>query len=220
MLPPLSGKQYEAGIKYRPSGSLLLTGAVYRIVESNLAQYAESINGVDFYAPIGQVTNKGFEIKALGQFTKDWQINAGYAYLNPTITGAISTPGSSLAATVGQTQLYLPKQTFSLYSTYILSEGVLRGLSLGGGVRHVASELTSYESALANSEAFLTPTKNIPAYTLVDLNFGYDVGPWTLRLIASNIFNEKYFINNYQTLFYGNAPGAPANFSLSLRRTF
>ena len=218
MLPPLSGKQYEAGIKYRPSGSLLLTGAVYRIVESDLAQYAESINGVDFYAPIGQVTNKGFEIKALGQFTKDWQINAGYAYLNPTITGAISTPGSSLAATVGQTQLYLPSKRSACIRP--ISCGCLRGLSLGGGVRHVASELTSYESALANSEAFLTPTKNIPAYTLVDLNFGYDVGPWTLRLIASNIFNEKYFINNYQTLFYGNAPGAPANFSLSLRRTF
>jgi iron complex outermembrane receptor protein len=220
VLPPVSGKQYEAGIKYRPTAGLLLTGAVYRIVESNVGQYAESIDGVDFYAPIGQVTNKGFEIKALGQFTKNWQINAGYAYLDPLISGAISTPGSSLAATVGQTQLYLPKQTFSLYSTYTLPDGALQGLSVGGGIRHVASELTSYESALANSEEGLVPTNNIPAYTLVDLNLGYDFGPWTARLIVSNLFDQKYFINNYQTLFYGNAPGAPTNFSLSLRRTF
>lgn len=61
---------------------------------------------------------------------------------------------------------------------------------------------------------------DIPAYTLVDLNIGYDVGPWTARLIVSNIFDEKYFINNYQTLFYGNVPGTPTNFSLSVRRTF
>jgi iron complex outermembrane receptor protein len=220
VLPPLSGKQYEAGIKYRPSAGLLLTGALYRIVESNVGQYATSINGVDFYAPIGQVTNKGFEIKALGQFTKNWQINAGYSYLDPRITGAISTPGNSLAATVGQTQLYLPKQTFSLYSTYTLPDGSLRGLSLGGGIRHIASEQTAYESALANSEEGLVPTDNIPAYTLVDLNLGYDFGPWTARLIVSNMFDAKYFINNYQTLFYGNAPGAPTNFSLTLRRTF
>jgi len=220
VLPPLSGKQYEAGIKYRPTAGLFLSGALYRIVESNVGQYATSINGVDFYAPIGQVTNKGFELKALGQFTKNWQINAGYSYLDPLITGAISTPGSSLAGTVGQTQLYLPKQTFSLYSTYTLSDGALRGWSLGGGVRHVASELTSYESALANSEEGLVPTNNIPAYTLVDLALGYDFGPWTARLNVSNLFDEKYFINNYQTLFYGNAPGAPTNFSLTLRRTF
>jgi len=55
---------------------------------------------------------------------------------------------------------------------------------------------------------------------LVDLNIGYDVGPWTARFIVSNVFGEKYHVNNYQTLLYGNVPGAPANLSLGIRRTF
>jgi len=53
---------------------------------------------------------------------------------------------------------------------------------------------------------------------LAGLNIGYDVGPWTARFIVSNVFSEKHYINNYQNLFYGSVPGAPANFSLSLRR--
>ena len=69
-------------------------------------------------------------------------------------------------------------------------------------------------------ESGLTPTKDIPGYTRLDLNIGYDVGPWAARFIESNLFGEKYYINTYQTLFHGNGPGAPANVSLSLRGTF
>ena len=51
--------------------------------------------------------------------------------------------------------------------------------------------LTAVQSTLANMESGLTPTKDIPGYTLVDVNIGYDVGPWTARLIVSNIFDER-----------------------------
>jgi len=204
ILPPLSGRQYEAGIKYRPANSLLLTGAVYRIVESDLASYAESINGLDYYAPLGEVTNKGVELKALGQLTPNWQINAGYSYLDPKITR------NSDPTTIGHTQLYLPQNTFSLYTTYMLSRGWISGLSVGGGLRYVDAEKTAYDGT----------TRDIPSYKLVDINIGYDTGPWTARFILSNSFDEKYFINNYQTLFYGNVPGTPRSFSLSVRRTF
>jgi hypothetical protein len=64
------------------------------------------------------------------------------------------------------------------------------------------------------------PTKDIPGHSPVDLNNGYDVGPWTARFIVSTVFGEKYYIKNYQTSFYGNVPGAPEDFSLRLRKTF
>jgi TonB-dependent siderophore receptor len=202
--PPVTGKQYEAGVKYRASSRLLVTGAVYRINENNLAAYDQSVNGVDYYAALGEVTHKGGEVQVLGQLTPNWQINGGYAYLDPKIT-ADSDP-----TVVGHTELFLPKNTFSLYTTYGLHGGALSGLTVGGGVRFVDSVNTSYDGS----------SKDIASYTITDLNLAYDLGPWKFQGVVSNLFNEKYFINNYQTLYYGNYPGAPLNFSITVRRTF
>jgi iron complex outermembrane receptor protein len=216
-LPNLTGDQYEAGVKYRTSsGRLILSGAVYQITEKNVAQFAEQLGAISYYEPIGEVRHRGFELQALGQLTPQWQINAGYSYLDPIITNA----PASAAATIGQTQLFLPKQTLSLYTTYTLDQGVLHGLSFGGGARYISSERTSYESDLANSQAFLTPSNDLPGYTLVDLTASYSLDKWLLQLNARNVLNHRYFINNYQTLAFGNLPGDPTNFSISLRRTF
>jgi TonB-dependent siderophore receptor len=222
-LPPVTGDQYEAGIKYRvPNGRLLLTGAIFRIKEKNVAQYDQTVNGIDYYRAVGGVTHKGIELLALGQITPDWQINAGYTYLNAKITKAISTGFYPLDATVGQSELYLPKQTFSLSSTYLVPTGLLRGLSFGVGIRYVGAQSTGYDSMLANQEAFFSPTKtkDLPSYTPVDASVGYSVGKWLVQLNAHNIFDRFYLINNYQTLFYGNVVGDPANVALSVRRTF
>jgi outer membrane receptor for ferric coprogen and ferric-rhodotorulic acid len=37
---------------------------------------------------------------------------------------------------------------------------------------------------------------------------------------ARNIFDKHYFINEWQTLYYGNTVGPPANLSLSVRYEF
>jgi outer-membrane receptor for ferric coprogen and ferric-rhodotorulic acid len=41
-----------------------------------------------------------------------------------------------------------------------------------------------------------------------------------MNLNVRNVFGEHYFINEWQTLYYGNSLGAPANFSLSVRYEF
>jgi TonB-dependent siderophore receptor len=216
-LPNLTGDQYEAGVKYRTeSGRLLLTGALFQIKEKNVSEYFEQVGPITYYAPIGEVRHRGFELQALGQLTPQWQINAGYAYLDPVITGALP----SVSATVGQQQLFLPKQTFSLYTTYTLGDGILRGLSFGGGVRYVSNQPTSYASALANEQSYLTPSNDLPGYILVDLLSSYSWGKWLFQLNVRNVLNKNYFLNNYQTLTFGNLPGDPTNVVLSVRRSF
>jgi len=205
VLPPLSGAQYEAGVKYRsPNGGLLLTAAAFKIDEANVGEYDTSIDGFDYYKPIGEVDHKGIELQALGRITPNWDINAGYAYLDPKVT-ADTDP-----TIIGKTALYLPEQTFSLYTTYSLEEGRLKGLSFGGGIRFVGSERTSYDGS----------TENIPAYTIVDLSATYAIQKWSVQLNLHNLLNERYYINNYQTLFYGNVPGDPLNASITIRRDF
>jgi iron complex outermembrane receptor protein len=207
---PLTGEQYEGGLKYRsPEGRLLLTGALYEIRQRNLLELAsfDPITGAQFYQPLGEQTNKGVSLQALGRIGNGWELNAGYAYLDPRITAA--SPFTQ--ATVGQTQLFLPKNTANVYTTYTLQSGALRGLFFGGGVRYVDSQKTSFDTA-AN------PTRDIPGYVLLDLSAGYSAGKWLVQLNAHNVTDKFYYINNYQSLFYGNMIGAPFNVALTVRR--
>ncbi len=205
VLPPLTGSQYEAGLKYRSAnGLLLLTTALFQIDQNNLGEYSSTVGGIDYYTPAGTVSHKGIELSALGQITPEWQINAGYTYLSPKITK------DSDAAIVGQSELFLSKQTASVYSSYTLGSGVLRGASFGAGVHYVSSQRTAYDNS----------TLPIPGYALADVTVGYSIEKWLIQLNARNIFDKRYFINNYQTLFYGNFIGTPTNVALSVRRTF
>jgi len=205
LLPPLEGEQYEAGVKYRTlDGHLLLTGAVFRTTQKNSAEYFGQVDGTDRYQAVGEVLHKGVELQAIGRLTPQWQVNIGYAYLDATITKDTNS------ANVGQTDAFLPKTTADIFTEYAFDTPLLHGLSVGGGIRHVGSERTSLQGL----------TKDIPAYTLVDLTSSYSFQKWSVRLNVHNVLNRRYYINNYQTLYYGNQVGEPANFSLTLRRTF
>lgn len=215
-LTPLEGRQYEAGVKFRSAnGRLLLTGNVFHIREANFKVFDVNIEGSDHFKTVGVVTHKGAELEALGQVTPEWQLNMSYAYLDPQVT---TNKGD--AAVVGQSELYLPKQTASLYSTYTFPEGILRGLAVGGGVRYVASQQTSYRSDAANAAEGLSATRDIPGYTLVDATLSYTRDAWLVKLNGHNILDRHYYFNTYSTLAYGVSSGDPSNVSLSARYQF
>ena len=202
---PLEGNEYEAGIKFKPVGErLLLTAAVYRIIEKNVAAYDQTTSEGDFYRPIGRVRHQGAELEATGEVLPQLELRASYSYLNTRI---LDDDDSAL---VGKSELFLPKNSASLYTTYTVWSGPLHGVSLGGGMRYVGRVKTSYDNS----------TQDLPEYLLFDANLGYAVGGWAFQINARNIFDKKYFINNYQTLYYGNVVGDPANFSLSVERDF
>jgi TonB-dependent siderophore receptor len=223
ILPPLTGDQYEVGVKYLTNGGrLLLAAAAYQVHEKNIAAYQQSIDGVDYYQPIGEDSHKGVELSALGRVGDSWQINAAYSYLNPVISSATS----SELATVGQTELFVPTQTASIYLSHDFMTGAVRGLSLGWGLRYVSAERTSYRSPLAREEYAGTPgvpvpgTLDIGGYVVADASASYTFGKWLVQLNGRNLFSKMYFINLYDTLFYGNEPGAPASVMLTIRRQF
>lgn len=205
VLPPIIGKQYEVGVKYRPvGGRLLLTGALFQIKQKNQGEFDTQIDGLDRYAPVGELTHKGLELEAVGRLKPNWQVNVGYAYLDAKVSE------DSDPTVVGRKEVFLPRHTASLFSTYTLDAGLLKGLSFGAGARYVGAEPTAFDGS----------TKDLPGYTLVDASAGYSIARWTIQLNAHNLFNRRYYINNYNTLFYGNAVGAPFNAALMVRRDF
>ncbi len=204
-LPPLKGAQYEAGIKYRSAdGSLLTTAALFQIKQHNQIQYGgQTSAGADYYNAIGEVTHTGIELQSLGHITPQWQINAGYAYLDPRITRDVDP------IWVGQVELFLPKQTASLYSSYTPAR-ILHGLSFGAGAHYIGPQHTAYDRS----------TRDLAGYVLFDAEVGYSWHGWMVQLNGHNILDRHCFINNYQTLHYGNVVGEPANLSLSIRHQF
>jgi iron complex outermembrane receptor protein len=74
----------------------------------------------------------------------------------------------------------------------------------------VSSQRTAYDNS----------TQELPGYAVIDATLGYAMDKWLVQFNARNILDRYYFINSYQTLFYGNVIGDPANVSLSVRRQF
>jgi iron complex outermembrane receptor protein len=205
VLPPIKGEQYEAGIKYRPvNDRLLLTAAVFQIKQKNQGEFDTQIDGLDRYRAVGELTHRGVELEAVGRLKRNWQVNLGYTYLDPKVTE------DSDPTTIGKQEIFLPKQTASIFSTYTLEAGPLQGLSFGAGARYVGSEPTAYDGS----------TKAIPGYSLLDASLGYTHASWTVQVNLHNLLDRRYYINNYDTLFYGNAVGTPFNGSITLRHDF
>jgi len=202
ILQPLTGTQYELGAKYvSPDRRLLLTAALFDITQANQAMFDQlGPDGTDRYRALGETRHRGLELEAIGRITGSWQINAGFTLLDAKIRK------DSDPTVIGRDETYLPRTTASLYTSYDFDFG----LFLGAGVRFVDAVKTSFDGS----------TRDLPSYTLVDASAGYNLGKWRLQLNLKNIFDKHYYINNYQTLFYGNVVGEPRSFTVSLRRSF
>jgi outer membrane receptor for ferric coprogen and ferric-rhodotorulic acid len=70
VLAPLTGSQYEIGVKYRPSQEhLLVTAAAFVITQKNAGQFVDTVDGIDRYQPIGELRHRGIQLTALGHVT-------------------------------------------------------------------------------------------------------------------------------------------------------
>lgn len=204
VLPPLTGVQYEVGVKYKTDNDkLLITAAAYDITQQNQAAFVSRIAGQDRYRTLGAVQNKGVELEVLGRITEAWQVKAGFSHIIAKVKKDLNL------AIVGKRSLFIPENTFSLYTTYDLP-GALSGLTAGGGFRFIDEEPTS----------FTNTTLPIPSYQVVDLSLEYVFDKWSIQANLRNVFDKKYSMNNYDTLFYGNNIGTPRNFLVTLTRAF
>ena len=137
VLPPVKGEQYEGGVKFRPVGDrIILTAAVFQIKQKNQGEFSEQVAGLDRYEPVGELTHKGFELEGTGRIGQAWQLNAGYAYLDPEGNPLGFRPdGRRRDGTV------LPRQTGSVFATYFReARARARSVHRGrGAIRSVGS---------------------------------------------------------------------------------
>lgn len=201
---PLTGKQIEAGLKYKiPKTDVLLTASAFHIDENHYL--ITDPNNTQFSADAGRVTSKGFEVSANANITKNLHLVASYSYTNAQYTKTNLTTTQiytneytiSRGNDVSQKGKYIqtvPRNMTSIFLDYSIPGAALRGLGVNGGVRYVGF---TYNDA-ANSF-------KIPAYVLFDIGAHYDFGKnfpalkgLRAQLSMSNLTN-KYYVTSCST---------------------
>src|SRR5262249_13132056 len=145
-------KTYEVGAKWEVlERKLLVTAAVFRIIKTN-ARTQDPLDPNDFTVLDGEQRVDGFELGAVGQITRDWQIFAGYTFLDGEVTK------SKNPAEVGNPTANTPRNSFSAWTTYDVTER----FQVGAGAQYLSERTFS-----------TTNTAELPSYWLFDAMLGY-----------------------------------------------
>lgn len=183
-LEPTTGVGYEAGLKYQPRGTkTLLSAAIFENTQQNVSISVPPIPLTIVQA--GEVRMRGFELEGKASITDNWDIAAGYGYVEPivtkgTIVGGVSTTGNDFTN--------VSRHTASFWAMHTWHHGMLDGLGVGAGIRYVGSQFVDSANL-----------SRVPAYTLVDAVLSYELGNvmpkldgTKIQVNAYNLFDEYY----------------------------
>lgn len=205
-LPPESVQQYEVGVKTEfYDGRLSGTLALFDITKQNVAR-ADPSNPL-FTVVTGEVRHRGVEVDVAGEVAPGWQIIGSYAYLDSEITKdsqQVLDPdtGEVIGVNDGNTGNRgegTPRHAASLWSTYDIEQGLLKGLKLGAGM-------------VARSQNFAGAGNNdlrLPGYVTAGLLLGYErklgASQVSFQFNIENLLDKTYFESSGAnvTAFYG-----------------
>jgi iron complex outermembrane receptor protein len=183
---PITGDQYEAGVKYATNDNRsLFTAAVYQLTQRNALTVDPE--HIFFSLQQGRTRTRGVELEAQTAVTDSLSLTAAYAFTHARVIQASD-------ATMGKRVPLVPKHQASISADYAVRGGNLNGLGFGGGVRYVGAHYGD-----ANN---LFPTGG---YVLVDANTHYDFDSWRVQVTATNLFGRQYITacNSAAWCYYG-----------------
>ena len=193
-LAPEKNRTFELGTKWElMNNQLALTGAVFRLEKQNARVPDASNAGFNILAGTQRVD--GFQLGVLGHITEDWQVTAGYTYLDDQVTK--SAPG---AAPVGSRLPNTPEHSLSFFTEYRLGGG----FEIGGGGQYISSRLAQNTA----------PLRAVPGYWTFDAMAKYDISEkMSLQLNVINVFDKYYYdaLHNFHVV-----PGAGRTALLTL----
>src|ERR1700730_4340850 len=118
-LAPERSHTVETGLKWDPNAHLLLSGAMFRTVMSNLREPSPTDPTIQILA--GTARSQGIEVQAQGYLTADWLILVGNTYMDASI---LSSPNGDRGSQLQNA----PRENLRLFSAYDLTDK----LAIGG----------------------------------------------------------------------------------------
>ena len=170
-VPFSEGSQIETGIKSEwLDDDLATTLSLFRIEQSN--QVESDPNDRSLSIVTGDQTVRGIELEAVGQLTERLTATGGYSYLDAEYTTSVLYEGNTPAN--------VPEHKVSGMLNYHVPSDL--GLwDIGLGVVHTVGRAGDDENSF-----------NLPDYTRVDANLGWQRDGLALQLAIENLADEEY----------------------------
>jgi catecholate siderophore receptor len=183
-LDPEKNRTYELGSKWAfVGGRLGLSGSVFRLEKEN-ARVPDPTNIlVNILA--GSQRVDGAELRMEGRLTSQWEVIAGYTYLDSKVTA--TAPG---AAPVGAPLMNTPKHALTFWSVYQIQR-----FEFGGGGRFVSSQYTQN----------VPPIKTVPQFWTFDVMAKYAFTQRVAAQVNVNNLTNRYYYD--QLHFFHVVPG-------------
>lgn len=202
-------RNIEAGSKLDfLDGALAVTAAVFNLERSDIkntdpANPARQIN-------VGTQRTNGLELTANGRLPGNWDISAGYAFLDGQMTQSVAkVTGAQLpvvsVAALGKIPSLTPRHSAFVWGMKDLGQG----FSLGGGLNYVGERFTS-----------LTNLVTLPAYLTADLAAAYKTGRYETSVNLKNVTDQKYIVSSHGSNDNLIVPGSPRAMQVTLRMKF
>jgi iron complex outermembrane recepter protein len=186
---PSTSDLYEAGIKSGLlSDKVNIKAAYFNITRGNVAVTDPTDNA--FSVQVGEVRSEGFEADVTGEVVRGLNVIATYSYTDARITK------DTKETNIGKRFRGVSKHSGSLWTTYELQDGAMKGLGIGGG-------FTSFgDRPVDANDSF-----RLPGYTRFDATVYYDNQKYHAAINLKNLTNVKYYDGSQSATAI--MPGAP-----------
>lgn len=177
ILDPEETTSIEAGVKWAFFRERLTTSAaIFQLTRENAQIQIEP--GV--YAQAGETEVTGLELGVSGQVTPKWSVFGGYTYMDSELV-----KGAYNNVNVGDQLANTPEHSFSLFSTYKLTEA----FSLGGGAYYVSDSFGGNQGGAGGGSSGVYA----PDYWRFDAFASYQINKsLSLQLNVQNVTDEDY----------------------------
>ena len=137
--------------------------------------------------PTGQAKSKGFEIDVIGNPLPGWNVTGAFAKIDArstsnelsVINGITAAAGESV---YGKRLTATPRTAISVWNTYQLQDGDLKGLGFGAGF---VKKGETYADSLEKLK--------VPGYTIYNASVFYKIGQSLIALNLKNLTNRQYY---------------------------
>lgn len=216
LLDPITGKNYEIGIKGEYlEGRLNASAAIFQMDQENRASSLVDQTGcpaaTTCYEAAGKVRSKGVELEINGQLTDNWQVAAGYTFAEAKYKQDANEANEGRLFDTRR-----PRHQLNLTTFYHLP-GELNKWRVGANLYR---QNAIYSKGVNGAVDYHIEQK---AYTIADAMLGYEVSEHLdTQLSINNIFDKKYYQTIAQHPNWGGVSqyGAPRNFMLSAKYKF
>jgi iron complex outermembrane recepter protein len=189
-LPPERGQGFDLGIKAELFDRKLLATLTYFNITKNNVGVVDP-NFPLFSTTIGQEQSQGIELDIAGEILPGWKVIASYAYTDAKVSKDTNLEN------IGNRFVGVPLHSASLWTTYEIQKGPLKGLGFGAGLKYVGDRAGDVEN-----------TYTIGDYLIGNAAIFYNRDRYRFALNFKNISNA-YYIESSTGNEGGIEPGAP-----------